>query len=201
MINIDFVANTAPLTLVTQGARKLVFDLAAMSDKVESVQVTCREGETQQKFIITLGCDKGLITEAVSIESNPAETEVMNQRFTVDSKTVRDSQTGLIWDQETLPKMSCLEALIKVNELNRDNYKGHSDWRVPTIRELLSIVDFDHSSPACDPVFHAKNSWYWASTPYTPDPAYVWIVSFYNGCTGADEQTYDVFVRLVRSGQ
>jgi Protein of unknown function (DUF1566) len=48
--------------------------------------------------------------------------------------------------------------------LNASNFAGHSDWRIPNLRELLSIVHYGFVSPALDPVFGPSAVAYWSST-------------------------------------
>lgn len=81
---------------------------------------------------------------------------------------------------------------------------GAGVWRLPTRRELLSIVDHNRSSPSIDTAYfpYTVSGYYWSSDSYTPYPAYAWGVVFSNGDTSlADNQTVSVSVRLVRSGQ
>lgn len=53
--------------------------------------------------------------------------------------TITDNVTGLMWQKEMSKKMSLAEASqkVKVFEL-----AGHKDWRVPTIKELYSLIQF-----------------------------------------------------------
>jgi hypothetical protein len=54
--------------------------------------------------------------------------------------TVTDLSTGLIWSKAVSPhKLSPSEA---EREAANMNLAGHSDWRVPTIKELYSLIDF-----------------------------------------------------------
>ncbi len=80
---------------------------------------------------------------------------------------------------------------------------GAGAWRLPTLPELLSIVDHDRSSPGIDVNYfpNTVNSYYWSATVYVPDPAYAWYVYFYDGYTLAYDQSDSFHVRLVRSGQ
>ncbi|NQV31641.1 MAG: DUF1566 domain-containing protein, partial [Phycisphaeraceae bacterium] len=83
--------------------------------------------------------------------------------------TVTDRATGLTWmkhDSGALKagrardgKLNWQEALAWAEALD---YAGHSDWRLPNVKELQSIVDYTRSpattnSAAIDPVFQATS--------------------------------------------
>jgi len=51
-----------------------------------------------------------------------------------------------------------------LDDLNASNFAGHSDWRIPNVRELHSIVHYGLSSPSLDPVFGPSAVSYWSST-------------------------------------
>ena len=121
-----------------------------------------------------------------------------NHKLSEDGKTITDSDTGLMWAVETLPRMT-QEAAFEAAKAS--TLSGYSDWRVPTAHELQSIVDHSRSTPACDPIFRTKLGGYWTSTDYKAYPANAWVVYFVNGNTYAGYKTYNYFVRLVRSGQ
>ncbi len=53
--------------------------------------------------------------------------------------TVTDNVTGLIWQQTMGHKLSYEEAFIQAKSLSLG---GHNDWRVPTIKELYSLIQF-----------------------------------------------------------
>ncbi len=48
---------------------------------------------------------------------------------------------------------------------------GHSDWRLPTIKELANIVNFDTHLPAIDETYfpNTNSSLYWSSTAYASE--------------------------------
>jgi hypothetical protein len=70
--------------------------------------------------------------------------------------TITDLATKLMWSREDSRKgLSWPDALTWVQEQNAVNYLGHNDWRLPSIKELQSIVDYSRSpattnSPAID---------------------------------------------------
>lgn len=56
--------------------------------------------------------------------------------------TVTDNVTGLVWQQDMGQKITFEDALQKVKNVKLG---GYSDWRVPTIKELYSLIQFSGS--------------------------------------------------------
>ncbi len=77
---------------------------------------------------------------------------------------------------------------------------GHSDWRIPTIFELQSIVDYKKYDPAIlDGFSSVETDTYWTSTQYMGDSDEVWGINFKDGSTDANGKGYDRRVRCVRT--
>ena len=57
---------------------------------------------------------------------------------------------------------------------------GYSDWRLPSLPELLSIVDFSKQTPSIDETYFPGTaaSHFWSNTPLAGDPTKGWDVSF-----------------------
>ena len=53
--------------------------------------------------------------------------------------TITDHVTGLTWEKEMGEKITCAEAFIKSDTMKRG---GFGDWRVPSIKELYSLILF-----------------------------------------------------------
>ena len=68
-------------------------------------------------------------------------TYVGNQPSYKDKKdgTITDNVTGLMWQKEMGIKISCADAIRKADTLRLG---GYSDWRVPTVKELYSLILF-----------------------------------------------------------
>jgi len=116
--------------------------------------------------------------------------------------TVTDEATGLMWQQETIQNnmMSWRQALSYCERLNLG---GHTDWRLPTIKELLSLVDYSRYNPAINTKYFldAKSSFYWSSTTAALNEDYAWGVNFEYGHDGLETKKYSYYVRAIRGGK
>ena len=121
--------------------------------------------------------------------------------------TITDNNTGLMWVKDgtgagcDYSTMLTWEAAIAFCE--NLTFAGYTDWRLPNVNELQSIVDYSVSPPTIDPVFiNTHGAYYWSSTPFT-NPAYLaWIVDFDTGLSYFEAKTTNTYyVRPVRGGQ
>lgn len=116
---------------------------------------------------------------------NPAASGLPNpQRYDVTmAGVVQDLVTGLNWQRAANTTGLFWPAANTVcSELS---LAGHRDWRVPSLLELVSLVDFTRTSPAIDDTaFPAPvGGTVWTSTPVFASPGEAWYVSFNNGFT------------------
>jgi hypothetical protein len=81
----------------------------------------------------------------------------------------------------------------------------HDDWRVPSIRELMSLMDFgnDPALPEDHPFLSVPICNIWASTSSASEPSRAWDVTFstYVGAQSYLEKTFEKCVWPVRGGQ
>ena len=114
--------------------------------------------------------------------------------------TVTDISTGLMWGPNTSLFTTWQDAL---SYCETENYSGYPGWRLPTIKELQSLVDFSQHNPSVNPVYFSNmdSSFYWSSTTETSDMSRAWGVDFSNGSTGhKDKNDFgSAAVRAVRS--
>ncbi len=110
--------------------------------------------------------------------------------------TISDKETGLMWAKAGSEKELNFEGA--KNYCKNLKLAKHKDWRLPTIKELISIIDYEKYRPAIDPIFQCESSWYWSGTKFAVDSGCAWIVSFGNGSVGWGYRSYYGYVRPVR---
>lgn len=126
--------------------------------------------------------------------------------------TISDNDTGLMWKKCSEGKTydvgtgTCTGAYATKTWTNAlsaceaDATGGHTDWRLPNIRELLSIVDYGRVTPAVNPLFDSLWDTFWSSTTYQ-DPGFqdsAWYVGFYGGTSYIAGKTASYDVRCIR---
>ena len=79
---------------------------------------------------------------------------------------------------------------------------GKSDWRLPNIEELFTLIVERKYNFAIDTIFvNVISNDYWSSTTDVSDSSYAWNVGFLYGYDGLYGKSYFSFVRCVRGGQ
>ena len=150
-------------------------------------------------------------------------------RFTDNGDgTVKDNLTELIWLKNAdCPNMerNWTAALSDVAQLNTDgtmnsndcgdtsNGGSHqTDWRLPNVRELQSLIHYGYYSPALpntagtgqwsegDPFTGVQSSYYWSATTYENGTNNAWYVYMSDGLVTYRWKTNDNYVWPVRGG-
>ncbi len=135
-----------------------------------------------------------------------------DDRYTVQGNgTVTDLRTGLMWKQcsegqtgatctGTVTRMTWTDAL---NAGADSVFAGFSDWRLPNVKELSSLVETGCHSPAINEA-RFPNTWteyYWTSSSSAENSSNALYVRFIYGYVLHLPKSYDYGVRLVRDGQ
>jgi hypothetical protein len=111
---------------------------------------------------------------------------------------VVDRITGLMWQRNVPNKfLTFREAQRKCDGMSLG---GHTDWRLPSRIELVSILDTTHIQPSIDGVAFPSTpiDWFWTSSRAADDPNSAWYVYFYFGYPKTDEIGSQFSVRCVR---
>ncbi len=146
----------------------------------------------------------GLAVFATLVVSSPARGDAPPGRYTRSGGTVVDSVTHLTWQQ-------------MVATSGGDDGAGRSTWanaktscaslgggyRLPTAKELLTLVDFSKVNPAIDTSSDGfpgtPSEPFWTATPLAGSPpTSAWFISFDDGYAGNGDMTQPSRVRCVR---
>ena len=118
-------------------------------------------------------------------------------------ETITHNNTGLMWQKndDGITKtwdqaIGYCEGLI---------HAGVTDWRLPNIKELESIIDFSLIHPAIDKIYfpNVQSSGYWSSTTMASNGGSAFLVNFDDGSfrPSYDKSNTYYYVRCVRGGQ
>ena len=114
-------------------------------------------------------------------------------RYTLTADTVLDTRTGLMWQRAVdATTRSQADAATYCAGLTLD---GHSDFRLPTRAELLSIVDRSRYNPSIDTAAFPDTpaEIFWSSTPFAGGSGQAWIVNFHAGYTNPHADASSAF--------
>ena len=112
--------------------------------------------------------------------------------------TITDRATGLMWSQaDSGEGLNWQAALAWVQTKNAEKFLGHDDWRLPSVKELQSLVDYTRSpetsrSPAIDPVFHCT---VFTNEAQQADYPCYWSATTHAGVLGGGAAMYVAFGR------
>jgi hypothetical protein len=140
--------------------------------------------------------------------------------------TITDLNTGLMWEKlsddgsihDWDTAYTWPDSFGKATALNGASFAGYTDWRIPNVKELVSITNYQFQDPSLSPVFHTGctpgctvatcsctkspqvTGYYWSSTTHVPNPVQAWGVSAHGGLViqNVKEPFATLYVRAVR---
>ncbi len=125
--------------------------------------------------------------------------QAKRERWQRSGSTVTDTKLGLMWQDNSKAKSIKKKWSSAKSYCRNLTLAGHSDWRLPSYDELLTIVDYDRYKPAIMPGFqNVASSRYWSSSEYVSDAEYAWNVNFKDGNAGDFTESDEGYVRCVR---
>ncbi len=139
--------------------------------------------------------DPEFVKRVLEIMSQHSPVAFKNSRFIrLPDGGVKDLQLGIEWGPSSEKEM---------NHQKATEYAVQKGGRLPSLKELHSLVDYDKDNPAIDKeVFpDTKSSWYWTNTKTSWNKEASWVVGFYYGGVFDDFENNVNYVRPVRVSQ
>jgi hypothetical protein len=132
----------------------------------------------------------------ICVRGNPAYGQ--NDFHDNGDGTITDRATGLTWSKaDSGQAMNWQDALAWAEKKNAEKVFGHDDWRLPSVKELQSIVDYSRApdtsqSPAIDPIFTCSVI---TNEALQVDYPFYWSATTHAGLRGGGAAMYVAFGR------
>lgn len=141
--------------------------------------------------------------------------------------TITDLNTRLVWEKKSADGSIHDQSTVYtwpdafstfIGGLNAGGgFAGYTDWRLPNVKELESIINYQNFEPTVSAAFNAncapgctvttcsctQSLSYWSSTTYQGSPSFAWLVSFGDGGVSGNIKgmsLISLYVRAVRGG-
>lgn len=111
---------------------------------------------------------------------------------------VLDTTTSLLW-QDAIDNKGLSITFFEAQEYCKKlEIKQYKDFRLPSLNELQTIVDYKKYKPAVlDGFTYVDNETYWTSTPFADDGSEVWTINFKKGEISVKGKHYSRNLRCV----
>jgi len=195
----------------TNGTMHTLNDLMVLATNRAPV---ARTGQTPTlPFTAETGADGDL---QVGVAWPTPRFSIVGADGTPETNQIRDNLTGLIWARNA--STACDLAVARTNwttaiqACNDLTYGGASDWRMPNVRELYSLLTLQYANPPLcntegtakwtqgNPFHNVQQSYYWTSTTHASDKT-AWTLYMAAGNISTGDKTNAVnWVWPVRGG-
>lgn len=135
----------------------------------------------------------------------PAQAQANRYTVSADGSMVADGRTGLVWQRCALGQVppSCIGTATTFTHeqaLTAAANQAGAGWRLPNVKELVSLVDRTVVVPTIDALAFPGTpaTWFWSSSPVVGSPSLAWYVFFNDGYVGNSYRSNPLAVRLVR---
>jgi len=127
-------------------------------------------------------------------------------RFQVNGDCVTDNLTGLMWARNANLPNGTRTWYQAVDDCNNLNLCGYTDWRLPSVNELESLINREEANSATwlntQGFINVQANSYWSSTTYASSPNVAWVIYMWDGDVSSDvKSSSNLYVWPVRGGQ
>lgn len=131
------------------------------------------------------------------IWTNQSQADAPTGQYVISNGTVFDTKSQLTWEQNPSMPLVSFDA---ANAYCQGLSLAGGNWRLPSIKEIQTIVDETRVDPAIDPAVFPNTplAKFWSSTRMAGDPASAWEIHADYGATGVDDVAALHNVRCVR---
>jgi hypothetical protein len=128
---------------------------------------------------------QGVPADVPAVTQNRDNTLPTAQRFVIlpafANDAVLDKKTGLVWEKS--PQTTSARWSVARRTCAEKSVGGQKDWRLPSLEELASLVDYSVGPPNLalppgHPFLSVQSAVYWSSTRPGDDPKGSWAVHF-----------------------
>ena len=147
---------------------------------------------------------------SVKKHGGSTDTHKLRERLPLGQKfidngdgTVTDLSTGLMWAKD-MHSAGCNHGKMltwqgAMQYAKSLSFAGYSDWRLPSIKELVSIADYSKLSPAIHGIFKGTPcGYFWSGSNFKSDTRGAWVVGFDTGRVNGDDKSEFFYIRCVR---
>lgn len=146
--------------------------------------------------------EAGFLSDGGCVIPNPSASGLPNAAAydTSIDGLVTDWMTGLMWHKAASGSTNTHASAMTYCKNSKVGL--YTDWRLPTVIELVSLVDFTAVSPSIDASAFpgTASNLFWTSTVVAGRPSNAWYVNFAQGNTSFLDVTVGNLVRCVRAG-
>jgi len=183
---------------MTQDINASAFSAKDMESYLKAYKIIAKNHYKDPSFISKL--QTGQTTSYYANDDGDLQRGTARSYSRDDTKeVVVDNATGLMWQDNADVKSVTKNWADAVAYCEDLTLGGYSDWRLPSVEELMSITDKGRYNPAIDPAFkNVVSDGYWSSSTSVSRTSGAWLVYFYDGYDYGYYKSYSLYVRCVR---
>lgn len=140
----------------------------------------------------------GLVLALTASWVRHGHADAPSDRYMITAETVYDTKTQLTWQRiNSASQYTWSDAQSYCSALQ---LAGKDDWRVPSMKELQTIVDEIRTDIAIDPTVFpgTPNDRFWTSSALAGNASSAWTVNFTRGDAYTTDVSYANWVRCLR---